>query len=175
MLTGDAHATAAHIASQLGLTRVRAECQPEDKVLAVRSLPHRPVMMVGDGVNDAPVLASADVGVAMGANGSTSASESADVVIMLDDLSKTAQAVQIGQRTVRVAVESIWIGIIFSIALMLIAAAGYVPAVVGALAQEFVDLATILNALRALTPGRTEGASAPGPSPVRRPVPAHRP
>ena len=154
MLTGDALATAKHIAAEVGLTDVRAECLPPDKVEAVKSLKRRPVMMVGDGVNDAPVLAVADVGIAMGARGSTAAGESADVVIILDDLSKAAHAVRIGQRTVRVAMESIWIGIVLSVGLMLAAAAGYVPAIAGALSQELVDLATILNALRALSPGR---------------------
>ena len=166
MLTGDALATAEHIAAEAGLTDVRAECLPPDKVEAVRSLPLRPVMMVGDGVNDAPVLAVADVGIAMGARGSTAAGESADVVIILDDLSKAASAVRIGQRTVKVALQSIWIGIGLSVALMVAAAAGYVPAIAGALSQELVDLATILNALRALSPGRapardrTRGAGA---------------
>ena len=165
MLTGDALATAEHIAAEAGLTDVRAECLPPDKVEAVRSLPHRPVMMVGDGVNDAPVLAVADVGIAMGARGSTAAGESADIVIILDDLSKVASAVRIGQRTVKVALQSIWIGIALSVALMLAAAVGYVPAIAGALSQEIVDLATILNALRALrsgapgTAGRAAGAS----------------
>jgi heavy metal translocating P-type ATPase len=154
MLTGDALATAEHIAEAAGLTDIRSECLPPDKVEAVRSLPLRPVMMVGDGVNDAPVLAVADVGIAMGARGSTAAGESADVVIILDDLSKVASAVRIGQRTVKVALQSIWIGIALSVALMLAAAAGYVPAIAGALSQEVVDLATILNALRALSSGR---------------------
>ena len=160
MLTGDALATAQHIAAGAGLTDVRAECLPPDKVEAVRSLPLRPVMMVGDGVNDAPVLAVADVGIAMGARGSTAAGESADVVIILDDLSKVASAVRIGQRTVKVALQSIWIGIGLSVALMLAAAAGYIPAIAGALSQELVDLATILNALRALSPGRGAGKGA---------------
>jgi heavy metal translocating P-type ATPase len=159
MLTGDALATARHIADEAGLTDVRAECLPPDKVEAVRSLPDRPVMMVGDGVNDAPVLAVADVGIAMGARGSTAAGESADVVIILDDLSKVASAVRIGQRTVQVALQSIWIGIGLSVALMLFAAAGYVPAIAGALSQELVDLATILNALRSLGPGRHSAGS----------------
>jgi len=162
MLTGDALATAEHIADEAGLTDVRAECLPPDKVEAVRSLPRRPVMMVGDGVNDAPVLAVADVGIAMGARGSTAAGESADVVIILDDLSKVASAVRIGQRTVKVALQSIWIGIALSMALMVAAAAGYVPAIAGALSQELVDLATILNALRALSAGK-KGAGTKGP------------
>ena len=162
MLTGDALATAEHIADEAGLTDVRAECLPPDKVEAVRSLPQRPVLMVGDGVNDAPVLAVADVGIAMGARGSTAAGESADVVIILDDLSKVASAVRIGQRTVKVALQSIWIGVALSVALMVAAAAGYVPAIAGALSQELVDLATILNALRALSAGR-KGAGTKGP------------
>lgn len=162
MLTGDALATAEHIADEAGLTDVRAECLPPDKVEAVRSLPLRPVMMVGDGVNDAPVLAVADVGIAMGARGSTAAGESADVVIILDDLFKVASAVRIGQRTVKVALQSIWIGIALSVALMVAAAAGYVPAIAGALSQELVDLATILNALRALSAGK-RGAGTRGP------------
>lgn len=169
MLTGDALATARHIAKEAGITDVRAECLPPDKVEAVRSLPDRPVMMIGDGVNDAPVLAVADVGIAMGARGSTAAGESADVVIILDDLSKVATAVRIGQRTVHVALQSIWIGIVLSVALMLAAAAGYVPAIAGALSQELVDLATILNALRALGPGRHGASSAVGAGARRAP------
>ncbi len=150
MLTGDAEQTADHVARELGIGDTRAELLPIGKVEAVRTVTDRPVIMVGDGVNDAPVLAVADVGIAMGAKGSTAASESADVVILLDDLSKVAQAVATGQRTIRVAVESIWIGIVLSLGLMLVAAFGFLPAVVGAVLQEVVDLATILNALRAL-------------------------
>ncbi|MEO8220858.1 MAG: heavy metal translocating P-type ATPase [Specibacter sp.] len=150
MVTGDAPSTAEHIASQAGISQVRAGCRPADKVTIVRSILQRPVMMVGDGINDAPVLAAADVGVAMGAKGSTAASESAHVVIMVDDLSKVYSAVRIGKDTVRIAVQSIWIGILLSLGLMVFAAAGLIPAVAGALSQELVDLATIFNALRAL-------------------------
>lgn len=150
LLTGDAHATAAHIAAEAGMGRVQAECLPEDKVNTVAAIVERPVLMVGDGVNDAPVLAAADVGIAMGAKGATAASESADVVIMLDDLSKVALAVAIGKRTVAVALVSIWTGIGLSLILMAIAMTGFIPAVAGALLQELVDLATILNGLRAL-------------------------
>ena len=98
MLTGDAKVTAEHIAHEVGIERVHADCLPSDKVDVVRALTNRPVIMVGDGVNDAPVLAVADVGIAMGAKGSTAASESADVVIMLDDISRTVRAVMIGDR-----------------------------------------------------------------------------
>ncbi|MDP9887947.1 heavy metal translocating P-type ATPase [Pseudarthrobacter enclensis] len=150
LLTGDASATAAHIAEESGIDHVQAECLPEDKVNTVAAIRERPVLMVGDGVNDAPVLAAADVGIAMGAKGATAASESADVVIMLDDLSKVAQAVAIGKRTMAVALVSIWTGIGLSVVLMAIAMTGYIPAVAGALLQELVDLATILNGLRAL-------------------------
>ena len=153
MLTGDAEATAQFIAEEVGITKVRAELLPEDKVRLINEMPQRQVLMVGDGVNDAPVLAAADVGIAMGAKGSTAASESADVVIMHDDLAKVAEAVKLGRRTISIAVESIWIGIILSVGLMILAAAGNIPAVAGALSQEVVDLAAILNALRALSPG----------------------
>lgn len=153
MVTGDLQATANSIAAEAGLSRVHAEALPEDKV-AVIDTAERPVVMIGDGVNDAPALAAADVGIAMGARGSTAASETADVVIMADDISRTAQAMAISQRTMTVALESIWLGIALSGGLMLVAAFGFLPAIVGAATQEVVDLAAILNALRALSPGR---------------------
>jgi P-type E1-E2 ATPase len=149
MLTGDTHATAERIAKEVGITEVRAECLPVDKVNAVRGLKTRPVMMVGDGVNDAPVLAVAEVGMAMGARGSTAASETADVVVLVDDLSKSAQAIMIAKHTITIALQSIWVGIAISIGLMLVAANGYIPAVVGAGLQEVVDVIVIFNALRA--------------------------
>ncbi|KRE21154.1 heavy metal translocating P-type ATPase [Agromyces sp. Soil535] len=150
MLTGDAKATADHIAAEIGITRVLADCLPADKVHEVAAVTERPVIMVGDGVNDAPVLAAADVGIAMGAKGATAASESASAVILVDDISRTAKAVEIGRDTVRIALQSIWLGIIVSVGLMLVAAFGVIPATVGALLQEVVDLVTILAALRAI-------------------------
>lgn len=159
MLTGDAQATADHIAAELGIERVLAECLPGDKVREVAALTDRPVIMVGDGVNDAPVLAAADVGIAMGARGATAASESADAVILVDDISRTAKAVEVGRDTVRIALQSIWLGIIVSVGLMVVAAFGYIPATAGALLQEFVDLAAILAALRAIG-GRRDAATA---------------
>jgi heavy metal translocating P-type ATPase len=156
MLTGDAVVTATHVAEQIGIDDVRAGLLPADKVAQVAALPLRPVAMVGDGVNDAPVLAAADVGIAMGAKGATAASESADVVIMLDDLSRVATSVAIAQRTVRIALQAIWLGIIISVALMLVAVWGVLPAIAGAALQELVDLAAILTALRAVRPGPTE-------------------
>ncbi|MFM9918412.1 heavy metal translocating P-type ATPase [Lacisediminihabitans sp. H27-G8] len=152
MLTGDANATAAHVASAVGISQFTADCLPIDKVAAVRDIAARPVLMIGDGVNDAPVLAAADVGIAMGARGATAASESAAAVILIDDISVVALAVRIGQDTVRIALQSIWLGIALSIGLMLIAAFGVIPATLGAGIQEVVDLATILNALRAIRP-----------------------
>jgi heavy metal translocating P-type ATPase len=156
MLTGDIEPVAQHVAAELGIRDVRAECLPEDKVRAIRDATPRPVIMVGDGVNDAPVLAVSDVGIAMGAKGSTSAAESADVVILLDDVSRVARAVSIGQRTVSIALQSIWWGIGFSVALMGLAAAGLLPAIVGAALQEVVDLIAILGALRAVRAGQAE-------------------
>ncbi|MGJ9373337.1 heavy metal translocating P-type ATPase [Nesterenkonia sp. CF4.4] len=156
MLTGDGAHVAHHIAQQAGIDDVRADLLPQDKVTAVQAARPRPVMMVGDGVNDAPVLAVADVGIAMGARGSSAASESADVVITVDDLARSARAVHIGRRTMRIAWQAIWIGVGMSVLLMLIAAAGLLPAIVGAWLQEVVDLACILWALLAMRPSRTE-------------------
>lgn len=166
MLTGDATDTAQHVAAGIGITEVHAELLPEDKVDVLKSIQERPVVMVGDGVNDAPVLAVADVGIAMGARGSTAASESADVVIVLDDISKTADAMAIGKRTMRVALQSIWLGIALSFGLMLLGAFGFLPAIIGAAMQEVVDLATILNALRAL--GGPQLGSAAHPELVKK-------
>lgn len=152
MLTGDNEATARSVATQAGIDEAHGGLLPEDKVRLVGELPST-VVMVGDGVNDAPVLAAADVGIAMGARGSTAASESADVVIMKDDVGKVVQAVSIGRHTYRVALTAIWIGVVLSLGLMVVAAFGHIPAVAGALTQELVDLACILYALRALKGG----------------------
>ncbi|GIT81784.1 cobalt ABC transporter ATP-binding protein [Leifsonia sp. LS1] len=148
MLTGDARATAAAIAAEVGIERYTAECLPADKVSRVAAISERPVIMVGDGVNDAPVLARADVGIAMGARGATAASESADVVLLADDLALVADAVALGRRTVSIALQSIWMGMAASVGLMIVAAFGLIPALVGAVLQEVVDLVTIVAALR---------------------------
>lgn len=152
MTTGDTAATAEPIAHALGISKVYSECRPADKVRIVRDLGPRPSMMVGDGLNDAPVLAASDIGFAMGARGATAASESADIVNRFDSLATLPRAVRIGRDTVRVALQSIWLGIIFSIVLMLVAAFGFLPALAGAWLQEVVDLVAILGALRALGP-----------------------
>ncbi len=150
MVTGDVPATANAMAEQAGIDEVYAECSPADKVRIASELQPRPLIMVGDGLNDAPVLAAADVGFAMGARGSTAASESADVVNRFDRIDGVGEAVRIGKDTVRIALESIWMGIAVSVGLMLVAAFGFLPAIVGAWMQEVVDLVAILWALRAI-------------------------
>ncbi|HKT56521.1 MAG TPA: heavy metal translocating P-type ATPase [Microbacterium sp.] len=154
MLTGDARPTAESIGAVVGISEVQPELLPGEKVHLAAALRPRPLMMVGDGVNDAPVLAASDIGIAMGARGATAAGDAADVVILVDSLRPLVDAIAIGRRTVRIALTAIWIGITLSIGLMLVAMTGLIPAVAGALIQELVDLATILYALRALTSGR---------------------
>lgn len=149
MVTGDALGTAQHVGAAVGIGDIRAGLLPGDKVHEIAALPRRPVVMIGDGVNDAPVLAAADVGIAMGARGSTAASETADVVILLDDIARIATAVRIARRTVRIARQSVALGIGLSVVFMVVAAAGVLPALAGALIQEGIDVATILNGLRA--------------------------
>ncbi len=150
MFTGDNEHAAQLIAAQAGITEVWADLKPREKVKLVAELEPKPSMMVGDGVNDAPALAAADVGIAMGARGATAAGEAADAVIMADQISKVADAVSISKHTLQIGLTAIWLGVILSVALMLIATTGVIPAMAGALTQEFVDLAAILYALRAL-------------------------
>ncbi len=155
MVTGDNLATAQAIAQNLGITEVTAEALPGDKVHIIEGLTARPVAFVGDGVNDAPVLMAADIGIALGARGSTAASESADVVIMKDDLAYVARAVALSKRAFRIATESIAVGIGLSVLLMLVFATGKFSPITGAVTQEFVDVIVILNALRAHSPGKS--------------------
>lgn len=151
MLTGDHNSVAQHIAGQLHITEIYAELLPAGKVQMLKKTPKavRPIGMVGDGVNDAPVLAASDVGIALGARGSTAASESADVVIMLDDITRVARSVRIARQTIRIGLQSILVGIAISVVLMLIFATGHFAPVTGAVVQELVDIVVILNALRA--------------------------
>lgn len=149
MVTGDNQATAAAIAKKLGIETVVANCLPGDKIRAIENVTHRPVAFVGDGVNDAPVLTASDIGVALGARGSTVASESADVVILLDDIARVASGVAIAKRTFFIAKQSILIGILISLGLMGIFATGRFKPVYGAAIQELVDITVIFNALRA--------------------------
>jgi hypothetical protein len=135
----------------IGVDQVLAERTPADKLDAVRLEHNRaPVIMVGDGINDAPALALADVGVAMGARGASASSEAADAVLTVDRLDRLGEARRLARRTVAIALQSVLAGMAMSLAAMAAAAAGLLPAVWGALLQEAIDLAVILNALRAL-------------------------
>ncbi len=154
MVTGDREEIAQEIGRRVGVDQVYAERTPEGKLDVVRAMREhadlRPVVMVGDGVNDAPALAMADVGIAMGAAGSTISAETADCVITVDRVDRVGTAIRLGRRTLKIARESVLWGIGLSVAAMLVAAAGYLPPVAGALLQEVIDVAVILNALRVL-------------------------
>jgi heavy metal translocating P-type ATPase len=149
MVTGDNKATAKAIAKQTGISHFHAEALPGDKIHFIEEAAQRPVAFVGDGVNDAPVLTASDVGIALGARGTTAASESADVVVMLDDLGRVADARQIATHTFSIARQSILIGVGLSVILMLIFSTGKFKPIYGAAIQEVVDIVVILNALRA--------------------------
>lgn len=150
MLTGDSAKNAAVIAKQAGITSYKADLMPAQKVEVIRTLAERykPIAMIGDGINDAPALATATVGVAMGAFGSAISAEAADIVFLVDDLAKLKESIVISQWTIHIAKESILIGIGLSFLLMIIAAFGYIQPAVGAMLQEIIDVAVILNALR---------------------------
>ncbi|WP_176561932.1 heavy metal translocating P-type ATPase [Mycolicibacterium palauense] len=151
MLTGDRVEPAREVAAVLGLDEVYAQQTPVDKVAAVRAERERAVtVMVGDGINDAPALAAATVGVAMGARGATASSEAADIVLTTDRLDRLADAMDIARWSRRIAVQSAVVGMTLSLAAMVIAALGWLPPAAGALLQEGIDVAVILNALRAL-------------------------
>ncbi len=159
LITGDNEATAHKVAEAVGIPErsVIARALPIDKLKTVERVAQPPVVFVGDGVNDAPVLVAADVGIALGAKGSTAASESADVVIMKDDFSKVADVHKIARRTFMIARQSILVGIGLSVVLMLVFATGIFKPVIGAAVQEIVDVVVIFNALRAHVPGRRQG------------------
>ncbi|WP_083656355.1 heavy metal translocating P-type ATPase [Mongoliimonas terrestris] len=164
LATGDRQAVAAAIAAGLPLDHVAADLDPEAKIALVRAeRRNAPVMMVGDGVNDAPALVAADVGVAMGAKGAAASAEAADVVLLADSLGGLVEAVSIARRSRRIALQSVVVGLGLSLAGMVAAAFGLLPPVQGAFLQEAIDVAVILNALRALQgdplPG---GQSRPG-------------
>lgn len=154
MLSGGRRSVAKRVGRELGIDRVYAEQSPEDKLEVVRRRRDdralRPVIMVGDGAKDARALALADLGIAMGAAGATISSETADAVITVDRVDRVADAVRTGRRAMRIARQSVLSGMDLSLAAMAVAAVGYPPPVGGALFQEAIDLAVILNALRAL-------------------------
>ncbi len=166
MLTGDQAGVAERVGAELGLDETLAQLSPAGKIDAVRlARQEGTTVMVGDGINDAPALAAADVGIAMGARGATASSQAADVVLMVDRLGRLVDAIHIARRTRGIALQSITIGMGLSLLAMLAAAAGYLPPVEGALFQEAIDLAVILNALRALSGGseRTPAAASSRP------------
>ena len=154
MVTGDHPDVAESVGAALGVDRILSERDPAEKVEAVDSeRAEGVVMMVGDGLNDAPALAAADVGVAMGARGSTASSEAADVVLAVDRLDRLADAMSIARRSRRIAVQSVYIGMGLAFVFMGFGAAGFFTPAIGALIQEAIDVASILNALRALGSG----------------------
>ncbi|MDX8034959.1 heavy metal translocating P-type ATPase [Lentzea sp. BCCO 10_0856] len=155
MLTGDRPAVAQDVAGMLGLDDVVARCAPEDKVARVREERSGGItIMVGDGINDAPALAAADVGVALGNRGSAAAAQAADAVILDDRIDRLADAVEIAAHAKRIAVQSAAAGMGLALVAMGFAAFGLLPAVGGALVQEAIDVAVILYSLRALLPPR---------------------
>ena len=152
--TGDNARNGERIGQAIGADQVLAGLVPTDKLAAIRAeRAHGVTVMVGDGVNDAPALAAADVGIAMGARGATAASEAAGAVITVERLERVAEGLAIARRSRRIALESIVGGMALSVAAMLVATTGVLSPVVGAVLQEGIDVAVILNALRALRPG----------------------
>ncbi|MBB3980065.1 heavy metal translocating P-type ATPase [Rhizobium azooxidifex] len=151
LATGDRQDVAERVAEGLGIDGIRAGLTPDQKVLLVLTeRKHGPLMMVGDGVNDAPALAAADIGVAMGARGAAASAEAADVVLLVDRVDRVAVGVEIARGARRIALESVVAGIGLSVIGMVAAGLGYLTPVQGALIQEAIDVAVILNALRAL-------------------------
>src|SRR6516162_3002480 len=158
MVTGDRADAAETIGAALDLDAVLSNREPADKVDAVATKQRQhSTVMVGDGINDAPALAAANVGIAMGARGASASSEAADVVILVDRLDRVSDAVTIAKRTQGIAVQSIVAGMGMSALAMAFAAVGFLPPIAGALTQEVIDVAVILNALRALGPERKSG------------------
>lgn len=161
MLTGDRADVAVPIGDLVGADEVRAEQTPEDKVAFVRRESERAAtVMVGDGVNDAPALAGAGVGVALGARGAAASSQAADVVITVDRLERLAEAMTIARRSRSIARQSALAGMGMSLVAMLVAAVGWLPPAAGALLQEGIDVAVIVNALRSLG-GPADGGTVP--------------
>ena len=155
MLTGDRLETAEMIALSAGIDELRAGLTPEDKVRVVQEGCLRAsTLMVGDGINDAPALAAAHVGVAMGASGATASAQAAGVVLLVDRLDRLVEALDIARRTRHIARQGVLVGMGMSLLAMVVAAFGYLPPLIGAIVQEGIDVVIIINALRALMPSR---------------------
>lgn len=150
MVTGDRLVVARAVAERVGITEVRADRLPEQKLADIHELQqnHGPVVMVGDGINDAPALAAADVGIVLGSTGSTAAHEAGDIVVTVDQFDRIPEIFQISRHVLNIAKQGIAIGIGLSIMLMVLAALGFIKPVLGALLQEIIDVLVILNALR---------------------------
>ena len=151
MLTGDSLDNAKSIANQIGVDNYKYDLLPEDKVNEVKKLREKfkDIIMIGDGINDAPALATATVGIAMGVKGTAISAEAADVVLLVDDVTKVSDVIHIGKETIKVAKQSIFFGMGISFLLMIFASFGLILPSVGALFQEALDIGVILNALRA--------------------------
>lgn len=173
LLSGDHEGNVRAMAELAGITEARGDLLPEDKVAAVRALAAAggTVLMVGDGTNDAPALTAAAVGIALAGHGGGVASEAADIVILVDELGRVGDAIRISRRTMMIARQSVWVGLALSGGAMVVAALGHIAPTEGALLQEVIDVAVILNALRAsVAPAApTSPSSVPSPLP-----PAHR-
>lgn len=167
LLSGDSQANATAIGAEVGIDDAHGDLLPEDKVAMVHRLVKagEPVVMIGDGTNDAPALSTATVGIALASGGGGITAEAADAVILADDPGRLADAIAISRRTMRLARESIWVGLGLSGAAMVVAGLGHIPPTVGALLQEAIDVAVILNALRAASagPGTPHAGSDAGP------------
>jgi heavy metal translocating P-type ATPase len=161
LLSGDDQANATAVAQAVGIPEAMGDLLPEEKVAYVQALMKQgqPVLMVGDGTNDAPALSTATVGIALAAGGGGISAEAADAVILADDPTRIVEAIRISRRTLRIARQSIWTGLGLSGAAMLAASLGHIPPVAGAILQEVIDVAVILNALRAAFSPRSENIS----------------
>jgi P-type E1-E2 ATPase len=169
LLSGDQDSNVRVVAKKLGIREAAGDLLPEQKVNVIRDLVKSgdKVAMIGDGTNDAPALSTATVGIALASHGGGITAEAADVVILVDDLSRVGEAIRISQRTMRIARQSIWFGLGFSAAAAGVAALGGIAPVQGALLQEIIDVAVILNALRTSKSETIHGG--PGPELAPRP------